>query len=293
MKTLDMARILKDQRAIKALNAFTGVMIIIMAFFLTRDIVTFVFLSRAKPVKTEKRAPSIVRHNLQDYAVILKNNPFGFQGGDLTILSSAAASSTPLISPTDVILIGTIAARKDLSYAIIADKTGKQDVYRIGDGVLGFGKLAKVEKDKVVINSNGRDVDIPISDIGVAEETKPGGPGQAGAFGKKTGESSYLVDKARVQQAIDKPEQIMTDARFLPNIVDGKQQGFVLREVKPGGIYNSLGLQSGDVLLRINDSNISNPESALQAFSALRGIDRVQLDVIRNGSKMTMTYQIR
>ncbi len=293
MKTLDVDRILKDQKAITVLNAFIVFLIVASTLFLTRDIVSIAFLSRLKAVKTEKITRTAVRHNLMDYAAILKNNPFGFQGGELTILSSASGSPVPLISPTDVIVLGTISGRSNLSYAIIADKTGQQDVYRVGENVLGFGKLAKVEKDKVVINSNGRDVDIPLADISVTEEAKASGPGQAGTFGRKTGESSYLLDKARIQQAIDKPEQIMTDARFLPNMVDGKPQGFILREVKPGGIYNSLGLQSGDVLLRINESNISNPESALQAFSALRGIDRVQLDIIRNGSNMTLTYQIR
>lgn len=282
-------RILKSQKAVTALNAFIGVLIILAALFLARDIVSTVLSSKTKPTKVGQRIRTVTRHNFQDYAAIMTNNPFGFQAGDLTLLTSSAGSA-PLISPTDVILLGTIAGRSDLSYAIIADKTGKQDVYRVGDNVLGFGKLAKVEKDKIVIKSNGRDVDIPLADITVVEEAKSAAPGQ---FGKKTGESSYLVDKARIQQAIDKPDQIMTDARLLPNIVDGKQQGFVLREVKPGGIYNSLGLQSGDVLLRINEFNISNPESALQAFTALRGIDRVELDMIRNGSKMTMTYQIR
>ena len=85
----------------------------------------------------------------------------------------------------------------------------------------------------------------------------------------------------------------MTDARFIPNVVDGRQQGFILRELKPGGIYQSLGLQNEDILLRINEYDISTPDTALQAFIALRGLDRADLDIVRNGSKMTMTYQIR
>ena len=293
MKFNDLNWIVKDKRAFQALNFFILAMIAIAAMFLTRDIVSIAFPSRSKTVKTAQKPRTVIRHSLQDYAAILKNNPFGFPGGELTNLSSSAATSTPSISPTDVIVLGTIAGRSDLSYAIIADKTGQQEVYRVGDSVLGFGKLAKVEKDKIVINSSGRNIDIPLADITVTEEAKAGNAGQAGGFGKKTGESSYIIDKAKVQHAIDKPDQIMTDARFLPNIVNGKQEGFVLREVKPGGIYNSLGLQSGDVLLRINESNISNPESALQAFSALRGLDKVQLDIIRNDAKITMTYQIK
>lgn len=102
-----------------------------------------------------------------------------------------------------------------------------------------------------------------------------------------------MVDQRNVQQAISNPNQIMTDARLRPNVINGKQEGFTLSEVKPGGIYQSLGLQDGDVLLRINEYDISNPEKALQAFTALKGLERVQIDLIRAGSKMTMTYQIK
>jgi len=45
--------------------------------------------------------------------------------------------------------------------------------------------------------------------------------------------------------------------------------------------------------LRINEYDISNPERALQAFTALKGMERVQVDLIRSGSRMTMTYQIK
>jgi general secretion pathway protein C len=124
------------------------------------------------------------------------------------------------------------------------------------------------------------------------KEVRPGGP-SASSFGKRTGESTYLIDQQRIQQALEKPDQLMTDARFIPNMVEGRQQGFVLRELKAGGIYQSLGLQNGDILLRINEYSISSPDTALQAITALKGIDRAQLDIIRNGSKTTMTYQIR
>jgi len=85
----------------------------------------------------------------------------------------------------------------------------------------------------------------------------------------------------------------LTDARFIPNIVDGRQEGFIVKELKKGGVYESLGLEDGDVLLRVNNLPITGPESALQAFTALKGMDRIELDIMRRGQKITMTYQIR
>ena len=85
----------------------------------------------------------------------------------------------------------------------------------------------------------------------------------------------------------------MTDARLIPNFVRGKQKGFILEEVKPDGIYHRLGLRNGDVILRINGYNISNPEAALQAFTALKGLDKIQLNIIRNGKQITLTYLVK
>ena len=101
------------------------------------------------------------------------------------------------------------------------------------------------------------------------------------------------MDQKAVQYAIDNPTQIMTDAKLIPNMVKGKQEGFTLREVRKNGLYDSLGMQNGDVLLRVNNFNISSPESALQAFTALKGMDKVQLDIVRNNNRMTMNYQIK
>lgn len=113
------------------------------------------------------------------------------------------------------------------------------------------------------------------------------------SFAKKITEKQYLLNQQKVQQALNNPEQVLTDARLLPNIENGKQNGFKVLEVKPGGIYESLGLKNGDILLMVNNLEISKPEIAIQAMYALKGMSTVNLDIIRNGERTTMSYQIR
>jgi type II secretion system protein C len=290
MKFPDLDVVLKNQKIILLINTVVGLLLVMEILFFFRDGISIFFSSQIKDLGVKKTSRGIVSRSLLDYAPILRNNPFGFPGGELRPLS--ASSNPSSLSQGDISLVGTVAGRKDLSYAIFADRTGQQDVFRVGENVFDLGKIVKVEKDRVFLKGNKGIIKIPLLDITIVKEVKADGA-PAGGFGKKTGESTYQIDQRKVQQAIDKPTQIMTDARFVPNFVGGRQQGFILREVKPGGIYQSLGLQSGDVLLRINDFTISNPETALQAFTALRGADRVQLDIIRNNSNMTMTYLIR
>ena len=290
MKTVDIRLLFQNARFVLFINIVLGLLLVPATVVLLRDVISTIAPSGEEVARTGKKAPPAVTRNLQDYAAILRNNPFGFPAGELKPISPLSGPSSA--SQADLTLIATVAGSRSVSYAIFADKTGAQDVFRVGQQVYGLGTLGRVEKDRVFINAKGKDIELPLAEITPVREIRAAEANPA-AFGKKTGESSYHIDQQKVQQAIDRPAQIMTDARFVPNFINGRQQGFELREVKPGGIYSSLGLQNGDVLLRINEFTISNPESALQAFTALKGIDRAQLDIIRGGSRMTMTYQIR
>ncbi len=113
------------------------------------------------------------------------------------------------------------------------------------------------------------------------------------SFAKKIGERQYVLNSRKVQESIENPEHILTDARLLPNFVNGKQEGFAISEVVNDGLYHSMGLKNGDILLKVNGLQMSNPEVAIQAMTALKGMNRVNLDIIRNGKNMSMKYQMR
>lgn len=279
-----------------SLNILLGFLLIVTMILVARDILDHHFayekVTAEKMVTQKTVSLPASDKQLSDYASILKNNPFGFPAGELKPLTGSAGSKT---QKGDVVLVGTVVGPRHLSYAIFRDATGKQEVFKIGEPVYDIGTLSRVEREKVLVKGSGGTQEIPLEDVKVKEvskRTSAAAPSST-AFAQRTGKSTYVVDQARLQQAIANPGQMMTDARLRPNIVNGKEEGFVLSEVKPGGIYDSLGLQNGDVLLRINDYDISNPDKALQAFTALRGLDRVQLDLVRAGSRMTITYQIR
>jgi general secretion pathway protein C len=286
---------LLTRRNVFYLNIAITVVLIFSTLFFIRDMISRHFERQKTAAKNISSAPAAVQTRQQrpqfaDYSSILKNNPFGFPGGELRPLTASAGTKG---QPAGLALIGTVAGPKELSYAIFKDNSGVQEVFKVGEPVYGLGVLSMVKKEKVFLRKGGSVTEIPLEDVQVKEIRNPTAENPGSQFARRIGSGSYVVDQARLQQAIANPGQMMTDARLRPNVTNGKQEGFALSEVKPGGIYQSLGLQDGDILLRINDYDISNPERALQAFTALRGLDRVQIDLIRSGSKMTMTYQIK
>lgn len=286
-------RISGHSRLLAILNATMGALLLIAILFFLRDIITSVDKKGVKPaypphVETQRQE----RRSFQAYDIILRNNPFGFPAGELKSLASAVDKTDP---PSDLKLIGTIFGSPAYSYAIFAAKDGKQEMFKRGESVFGTGVLAKVERDKVFIRQNNQLTEISMADVFMINEPArppPDGPGSP-QFIKTIGKGVYVIDQKALQQVLDNPNQIMTEALLSPHIVGNKQEGFVLKQIKKNGLYDGLGLKNGDVLLRINNYNIANPVNTLQAFTALRGMDRIQLDIIRDGAKTTMTYQIR
>jgi len=301
-------------KTLRILNLILAGSIVVSGLFIVRQVATVSITGTGETVsarkETARRAPK-PPPDLLSYSSILDENPFGSEpAGPLTDLDrSDPIEKTSRPVPQGLRLIGTIAGEAGTSFAIFEDRQKKQSVFGLGNEIEGQGKLVVVAANHVIIRGPHGDTTLEL-----AELTQPSGssassrsrgsarnrrtretktPPKEVAFIKKSGESEYLLDKQGVQKSLQNPQRVLTDARMLPNFVDGKQEGFKVSEVIHGGVYDKLGLRNGDILLKINDLDLNSPDSGIQAFSALRGADRIKLYIIRADKKITQTYQIR
>lgn len=296
-----MLKLSLDSKKIRIINLSLIPIIFFSVILLIRDIVNISFTKKGsqimEPGDKEATIPPLeVKKDIMNYAPILEKNPFGSPQKLIPItkeiqgLGYSVSSAKPL---TNLFLVGTVVGPKKLSYAIFEDRSesteGKQDAFTYGKDVFGYGILTKIEKTWVELKQGVNNFKIPFVDIQTTEIKAQ----TSNTFIQRVGEKEYILNQMGVQKSLANPEQILTDARLLPNIKDGKQEGFKLLEVRPGGLYEALGLRNGDVLLRVNGLEISSPEIVVQTMTALKGMDRVNLDIIRDGSRMTMSYQIR
>jgi general secretion pathway protein C len=299
------------RKLVYVLNIVLVGCIVLAGLLIARDAVTSALKGPGGQQPAEggaKLAKSLVKKPFQDYAPLVSGNLFGMPPGQLVSLAARPKTAgVQAARKLDVTLLGTVAWSDGFGYAIITEGSDEQQVYRAGQYLKNGDVLSRVYKDHVLIKSSSGEVNVPIVEIApVKEISQPGGrraaapanqahAARAGAqdFAKMTSQNTYLVDRGAVDAALQDPRQIMTDARLLPNTVEGQQEGFVIREIRPGGVYDRLGLKNGDVLLRVNEFSISDPETALQVFTALKGMEKVELDIMRNGARMTLTYNIR
>ena len=132
----------------------------------------------------------------------------------------------------------------------------------------------------------------PVADASPA----PPAEGAADNLGKgiiKVSENQYKVPQADVDEVLQNLNSVATQARIVPAFEGGKSTGFKLFSIRPGSIYNKIGVQNGDVVNRINGYEITSPDKALEVYSKLQSSKEITVDVTRRGQKMTMSYSIQ
>lgn len=290
-------------RKLNIINAVLCVVLLFTSLVLLRNIVSSslnegaAVMTAVSERKDTGRTGSM--STIMRYAPIVEKNPFG-PPSKFKQLSYSAAESTQKRSLDGLTLHGTVSGHEDLSYAIFLDTSQKkpfgQEIFSHGDDVFDYGQLTRIEKEYVEITRGGEKYTIEIIDISqVPSQTRTGTASLSrnDRLAKQINEKEFILDQGKVQSALNNPEQILSDARLYPNILNGKHEGFRILEVKRGGLYENLGLKNRDILLKVNGLDLTSPAAAMQAMTALKGMNNVNLDIIRSGQKMTLTYQIR
>jgi len=110
---------------------------------------------------------------------------------------------------------------------------------------------------------------------------------------KKISESEYQVNRDLLDKVLADTNLLARSARIVPNIVDGKPNGFKLYAIRPNSVYASIGLQNGDAVQSINGYDMSSPDKALEVYTKLRRANHLSVAITRRGQTQTLDYTIR
>ena len=102
-----------------------------------------------------------------------------------------------------------------------------------------------------------------------------------------------MIDESEVEKALANINQLITQIRVVPNFQDGKANGFKVFAIKPKSIFSKIGLKNGDVIQRVNDTDITSPDKAFSAFQELKNEKSLNVEILRRGSSKSLQYEIR
>jgi general secretion pathway protein C len=223
------------------------------------------------------------RRELSDYLTILERGLFGEGKGP------SGPSGSPTATPSAYRLIGTVEG-DSFSGAVLEDASG-QAFYRLDQKLTDGSRIVKVQRDRVTLRrADGSTTEIQIVDDTKIVNVRP--PVNAAGI-RKISEGKWAVDQREVTASTENINQLLTQARALPYMEQGKTVGFRISEIVPGSLYEKIGLQNGDVIEKINSQDVDDPAKFFQMYQSLKEERNITIDLIRGGQRQSLSYEIR
>ncbi len=141
----------------------------------------------------------------------------------------------------------------------------------------------------------GYDVDVVGRTLFVSERS-PATPAVAEGQGlpgiRPLGRGVFVVTRGAVEAMLSDQSTLLRRVRIEPVSRAGRVVGVCVFGVGPGSLLAGLGLQSGDVILRVNGFEVASPDRCLAAYARLRTADTLTVTIERDGRPITLLYAI-
>ena len=102
----------------------------------------------------------------------------------------------------------------------------------------------------------------------------------------------YEVSRKALQAVASDPAGLSRAARVIPQHREGRLVGVKLFGIRRSSVLGSLGLQNGDLLLRINGEELTTSDKALDLYEEVRRATHVRVDIERHGRPQTLSYDL-
>lgn len=198
----------------------------------------------------------------------------------------------------NLVLAGVVASgNPELGAAIIENK-GKQATYAVGEDIDGTrAKLAKIYDDRVIIRNGGRDETLMLDGMDYnkssTKQSKRNSRPQPGPKAERVVQNRLSKESIEARRQLkEKPSQFTDFISIAPFTKAGELQGYRITPGKKGALFKEAGFKSGDVVVDINGLDLRDAQQALEAMSALRESQSLQLTVNRDGEFMTLYLDI-
>ncbi len=110
---------------------------------------------------------------------------------------------------------------------------------------------------------------------------------------EQVSDTRWVLDRASLPASNRDLNRLLMQARAVPNMKQGRIEGFRITRIARGSFYEKVGLQNGDVLLRANMRKLDNPSKLFSLYQEMKKQGHISLLLSRNGQNQTFEYDIR
>lgn len=222
---------------------------------------------------------------------ILELNPFNLKKEEkqITQVSKVAEKTTEVNTDINFELLGYV-ANKDKVLALIKINS-KTYVLNNKEPVDGF-IVDKIIDDYLVILHSGKSYKVKLvggskkTENTTAVKTKPVQENKASKS------DTFKISRQEVDKQLKDINSLLRTIFVAPYYRNKEFLGYRIARIRKNSILYKLGLRNGDVIVRINDESVENPQKMLELLTNISDVTAVKVDLIRRGVKKSIFVEI-
>ncbi len=210
-------------------------------------------------------------------------------------------------------LLGTVAHEEpSFSWAAIEDlETRSHEVVRVGDRLKDRADVLRIERRRIVLQNGTRREELALEeDEGKPTRTRSSRRPRAARAPRPTpprtsaarpqverlAENRFAVTRSDVQKLAGNPSSLLNSSqgRILPRYENGQMVGFQVNAIRPGSLWQQIGVQDGDTITELNGIRINGQEGGPELLRELSTATRFDVTVTgRDGAQRKLQYEVR
>lgn len=203
------------------------------------------------------------------------------------------------LEPLKIILKGVIwQGNEEDSRAIVADQTGKQKVYRVGDKIEDSYVLHIFERKMILLRSNGQQEVLYVNqDEALRDREKEALRKQDYTnIIQPINGTTYQIDPEQFTQVIHNLGQLIDVLHLSTVYKNGQPVGVRLGAFDNGTLGSALGLKENDVILTINNIDATDIKNRLAIYQSIiehKDDSPITVSILRNGAQIMRYYTLQ
>ena len=278
-------------RSALILFAITAVMYALVGIFY--DVVNIKLMGKSIVKPAQERtmlAASFPKQPADYYALIPQRNLFG--STDKAAADKKPETAKPegtLDLSTLLVVKGTVAGTGKDGFAVIEEKAkNKQSLYKVGNVVAG-AKLIKITRNAVTFQIDNKERVLMMMETQVAPLLPPR-PVQQTAPSRS---EPTVINRNDVDASLKDMGALMSQAQIRPYYTAGAPDGFMITNIRPGSLYEKVGLTEGDIIQGAGDRRLLTTDDWTFLYNSMKTGSSLTLKIKRGGAEENLSYVFR
>jgi len=215
------------------------------------------------------------------------------------IIPAPKAPEPQFVDPLDITLKGIVvlSSEESKNQAIIEDnKTKKESSYRVGD-LVEDAQLIRIFSNKIILlRSNGQQEVLYLREQDAQLDPVYAQLGDWHEAVQEIGSHTFAINQQALLTRVKNLAQFIDLIGLTTAYKSGQSIGCRVGQLERSSLGSALGLESGDIILTINDIPTATTQERLQIYKSIIVMeedDKITLSLLRKNNEIEITYVLK